>query len=123
MNGKPMNDKHSKDGLLIAQLSIIAGVMFSLLGIIIFCVAYNMLKLDNSIGFVSVLSFTLPTLIGGLLLMRCPEEVKEDRDIYFRNLTNEKTDAIENDLHKEEHPAMPIHQERQSRVTFGGKKS
>ena len=69
MNQKPMNDKHSKDGLLIAQLSIIAGVMFSLLGIIIFCVAYNMLKLDNSIGFVSVLSFTLPTLIGGLLLM------------------------------------------------------
>ena len=29
----------------------------------------------------------------------------------------------ENDLHKEEHPSMPIHQERQSRVTFGGKKS
>jgi hypothetical protein len=28
-----------------------------------------MLKLDNSIGFVSVLSFTLPTLIGGLLLI------------------------------------------------------
>jgi hypothetical protein len=26
--------------------------------------------------------------IGGLLLMRCPEEVKEDRDEYFRNLTN-----------------------------------
>ena len=64
-----MNDKHSKDGLLIAQLSIIAGVMFSLLGIIIFCVAYNMLKSDNAIGFVSVLSFTLPTLIGGLLLI------------------------------------------------------
>ena len=61
--------------------------------------------------------------IGGLLLMRCPVEVKEDRDEYFRNLTNQKTDAIENDLHKDEHPAMPIHQERQSRVTFGGKKS
>ena len=60
---------------------------------------------------------------GGLILMRCPVEVKEDRDEYFRNLTNQKTDPIENDLHKEEHPAMPIHQERQSRVTFGGKKS
>ena len=54
--------------------------------------------------------------------MRCPIEVKEDRDEYFRNLTNQKTDAIENDLHKQEHPAMPIHQERQSRVTFGGNK-
>ena len=50
-------------------------------------------------------------------------EVKEDRDEYFRSLTDTKTKAIENDLHKEEHPAMPIHQERQSRVTFGGKKS
>ena len=60
---------------------------------------------------------------GGLILMRCPVEVKEDRDEYFRNLTNVKTKAIEEDLHKDEHPAMPIHQERQSRVTFGGKKS
>ena len=60
---------------------------------------------------------------GGLILMRCPVEVKEDRDEYFRNLTNDKTNAIEQDLHKDEHPAMPIHQERQSRVTFGGKKS
>mgnify|MGYP003146548522 CR=1 FL=1 len=59
---------------------------------------------------------------GGLALMRCPVEVKEDRDEYFRNLTNQKTEAIENDLHKEEHPSMPIHQERQSRVTFGGGK-
>ena len=60
--------------------------------------------------------------IGGLLLMRCPEEVKEDRDEYFRSLTDQNTKAVENDLHKQEHPAMPIHQERQSRVTFGGNK-
>ena len=60
---------------------------------------------------------------GGLILMRCPIEVKEDRDEYFRCLTNDKTTAIEKDLHKDEHPAMPIHQDRQSRVTFGGKKS
>ena len=60
---------------------------------------------------------------GGLLLMRCPIEVKEDRDEYFRNLTNDKTKAIEEDLHKDEHPTMPISQDRQSRVTFGGKKS
>ena len=60
---------------------------------------------------------------GGLILMRCPVEVKEDRDEYFRNLTNDNTREIEEDLHKDEHPAMPISQERQSRVTFGGKKS
>ena len=60
---------------------------------------------------------------GGLILMRCPIEVKEDRDEYFRGLTNVKTTAIEKDLHKDEHPAKPITQDRQSRVTFGGKKS
>ena len=61
--------------------------------------------------------------VGGLILMRCPIEVKEDRDAYFAGKTVEQTKSVENDLHKEEHPAMPIHQERQSRVTFGGKKS
>ena len=61
--------------------------------------------------------------VGGLILMRCPIEVKEDRDAYFAGKTIEQTQSVENDLHKEEHPSMPIHQERQSRVTFGGKKS
>ena len=61
--------------------------------------------------------------VGGLLLMRCPIEVKEDRDAYFRRLTDEQTASIENDLYKEEHPSMPISQERQNRVTFGGKKT
>jgi hypothetical protein len=60
--------------------------------------------------------------VGGLLLMRCPIEVKEDRDAYFRSKTADQVKSVENDLHKDEHPAMPIHQERQSRVTFGGGK-
>ena len=61
--------------------------------------------------------------VGGLILMRCPVEVKESRDAYFQGKTVDQTKSVENDLHKDEHPAMPIHQERQSRVTFGGKKS
>ena len=60
--------------------------------------------------------------VGGLLLMRCPIEVKEDRDAYFKRLTDDQQQSIENDLMKDEHPAMPISKERQSRVTFGGKK-
>ena len=60
--------------------------------------------------------------IGGLLLMRCPIEVKEDRDAYFRRLTDDQMASVDNDLMKEEHPSMPISKERQSRVTFGGKK-
>ena len=58
--------------------------------------------------------------VGGLILMRCPIEVKEDRDAYFKNLTADQQQSIENDLMKDEHPAMPISKDRQSRVTFGG---
>jgi len=60
--------------------------------------------------------------VGGLMLMRCPIEIKESRDEYFRNLTNDQQKSVDNDLMKEEHPSMPIQQERQSRVTFGGNK-
>ena len=60
--------------------------------------------------------------VGGLLLMRCPEEVKEDRDAYFTGKAQDQTKSVENDLHKEEHPSMPINIDRQSRVTFGGSK-
>ena len=58
--------------------------------------------------------------VGGLMLMRCPIEVKEDRDEYFANLTNDQQQSVDNDLMKEEHPSMTISKERQSRVTFGG---
>ena len=58
--------------------------------------------------------------VGRLMLMRCPIEVKEDRDEYFANLTNDQQQSVDNDLRKEEHPSMPISKERQSRVTFGG---
>ena len=54
--------------------------------------------------------------------MRCPLEVKEDRDQYFKNLTDDQQKSVDNDLMKEEHPSMPISKERQSRVTFGGNK-
>ena len=60
--------------------------------------------------------------VGGLLLGRIPEEVVEARKEYYQKVTQDKTDAIDNDLLKEQHPSMPINQERQTRVTFGGTK-
>jgi len=60
--------------------------------------------------------------VGGLLLMRCPIEVKEDRDAYFTELTKGKQQSIDNDLYKDEHPSMPISKEKRSRVEFGGNK-
>tara|TARA_R100001443_G_scaffold102298_1_gene110437 strand:+ start:404 stop:787 length:384 start_codon:yes stop_codon:yes gene_type:complete len=59
--------------------------------------------------------------VGGLLLARIPIEVVEQRDKYFRDMTNNQMAAVDNELAREQHPAMPIsNPERQSRVTFGG---
>ena len=60
--------------------------------------------------------------VGGLLLARIPEEIVESRKEYFARQTKDKSDAIENDLMKEQHPSMPINNDRQTRVTFGGTK-
>ena len=59
--------------------------------------------------------------VGGLLLARIPVEIVEERMDYFAQQTQDKENAINNDLLKEEHPSMPISKpDRQSRVTFGG---
>ena len=60
--------------------------------------------------------------VGGLLLARIPEEIAKSREEYFRRMTQDRDEALENDLMKEQHPSMPINQERQTRVTFGGTK-
>jgi len=59
--------------------------------------------------------------VGGLLLAKIPEEIVEERMAYFADRTQDRDDAIESDLLKEQHPSMPISKpERQSRVSFGG---
>ncbi len=58
--------------------------------------------------------------IGGLVLARIPEEILKQRAEYFARITQDRTDAIDRDLMKEQHPDMPINIDRQSRVTFGG---
>ena len=59
--------------------------------------------------------------VGGLLLAKIPEEIVEERMAYFADRTQDRDDAVESDLLKEQHPSMPISKpERQSRVTFGG---
>ena len=60
--------------------------------------------------------------VGGLLLARISLELVKSRKEYFDNLTQQKDDAINDDLMKEQHPGMPIDIDRQSRVTFGGTK-
>ena len=60
--------------------------------------------------------------VGGLLLARISLELVKSRKEYFDNLTQQKDDAINDDLMKEQHPVMPIDIDRQTRVTFGGTK-
>ena len=60
--------------------------------------------------------------VGGLVLARIPEELAKQREAYYRQVTQDRNDALENDVLKEQHPSMPINQERQTRVTFGGTK-
>ena len=59
---------------------------------------------------------------GGLMLARIPEETAQERTAYYRGRTREQMVAVDQDLMKEQHPSMPISNERQSRVTFGGRK-
>ena len=60
--------------------------------------------------------------VGGLVLARIPEELARQREAYFNQKTADRNEALDNDVLKEQHPSMPINQERQTRVTFGGTK-
>ena len=57
---------------------------------------------------------------GGLMLCRIPVETVEERTAYYGGRTREQMTAVDQDLMKEQHPSMPIQNDRQSRVTFGG---
>ena len=60
---------------------------------------------------------------GGLILTRVPVETAHERSEYYGNRTREQMTAVDQDLMKEQHPSMPINQQRQSRVSFGGRKT
>ena len=60
---------------------------------------------------------------GGLVLTRVPEEIARQRTEYYERQAQDQMTAIDNDLMKEQHKGMPIDIDRNSRTTFGGKKS
>ena len=60
---------------------------------------------------------------GGLMLCRLPEETAKERADYYGLRTRDQMVAVDSDLMKEQHPSMPISNNRQSRVTFGGRGS
>jgi len=60
---------------------------------------------------------------GGLVLTRVPNEIAKQRSDHFAKLGQEQMDAVDKRLRAEEHKSMPIDIDRQSRTTFGGRKS
>ena len=62
--------------------------------------------------------------VGGLVLARFPVESAKERKKFYEKKTEDQMTAVDNDLMRENHPSMPISKpERQSKITFGGKKA
>ena len=59
---------------------------------------------------------------GGLVLTRVPEEIAQQRADYFKRLSSEQIEAVDERLRQEQHKSMPIEIDRQTRTTFGGRK-
>ena len=60
--------------------------------------------------------------VGGLLLAKVPNEIAQQRQAYMARKHEDRNEAIQHDLMKEQDKRMPIDVERQSRVSFGGTK-
>ena len=60
--------------------------------------------------------------VGGLYLQKVPIEIAKQRQEYMSRRHSERSDAVNNDLMKEQDKRMPINVDRQTRVTFGGTK-
>jgi hypothetical protein len=57
--------------------------------------------------------------IGGLVLCKTPTEFVEQRNDYYRKQTQAQTDAVDNNLMKENDPRMPLFSERKSTTSRG----
>ena len=60
--------------------------------------------------------------VGGLVLARIPEELARQRDAYFNKLTKDRQEAVENEPLKDQHPSMPMSNQRRTTYSFGGGK-
>jgi hypothetical protein len=57
--------------------------------------------------------------IGGLLLCKTPLELVEQRTEYYDKQTQSQTDAVDNNLMRQNDPRMPLFNERKSTSSFG----
>jgi len=57
--------------------------------------------------------------IGGLLLCKTPVEMVAQRTEYYEKQTQSQTDAVDNNLMRQNDPRMPLFNERKSTTSFG----
>jgi hypothetical protein len=57
--------------------------------------------------------------VGGLLLMKTPTRLVEQRNMHYNRQTQGQMEAVDSSLMKENDPRMPLFNERKTRVTFG----
>ena len=56
--------------------------------------------------------------IGGLLLCKTPTEFVQQRNSYYQGQTDAQTNAVDNNLMRENDPRMPMFNESSSKVSF-----
>ncbi len=59
--------------------------------------------------------------VGGLILMKTPEEFVAQRTAYYNKATQAQAAAVDNNFMKENDARMPLFQEKKSTTTFGKK--
>lgn len=57
--------------------------------------------------------------VGGLLLMKIPTRMVEQRNAFYNRQSQGQMDAVDASLMKENDPRMPLFKERQTKVSFG----
>ena len=61
--------------------------------------------------------------VGGLLLARIPEEIADQRNAHYQNVTQNQMEAVDRDWMRESNAAMPkLKPQRSTSVSFGGPK-
>jgi hypothetical protein len=57
--------------------------------------------------------------IGGLILCKAARSLADQRKQYYEDMTKRQSQAVDNNLMKEQDPRMPLINESRTKVTFG----
>ncbi len=57
--------------------------------------------------------------IGGLLLCKTPKEFVEQRNAHFAKITQDQSEAVDNNLMRQSDARMPLYMEKKSSFSFG----